>query len=44
MLTARTYCLPEEWLALFREAGYQGGYYWTILEAGSEEPPAASPR
>jgi ubiquinone/menaquinone biosynthesis C-methylase UbiE len=44
MLTARTYCLPEEWLALFREAGYQGSYYWTILEAGAEEPTAASPR
>lgn len=32
MLTAKTYCRPEEWLKLFNEAGYMGDYYWTILE------------
>lgn len=32
MLTARTYCTPAEWLALFEQAGYTGAYYWTILE------------
>ena len=32
MLTAKTYCRPEEWLKLFSEAGYTGDYYWTILE------------
>jgi SAM-dependent methyltransferase len=32
MLTARTYCMPEEWEALFAEAGYQGDCYWTILQ------------
>ena len=32
MLTAKTYCTPDEWHALFAEAGYVGDYYWTILE------------
>jgi len=32
MLTAKTYCKPEEWIAMFAEAGYTGDYYWTILE------------
>lgn len=32
MLTAKTYCTPNEWLSLFKEAGYCGDYYWTILE------------
>ena len=32
MLTAKTYCKPADWLALFKEAGYVGDYYWTILE------------
>jgi len=35
VLTARTYCKPEEWLTLFEEAGYTGAYYWTILEVDS---------
>ncbi|HWK44696.1 MAG TPA: class I SAM-dependent methyltransferase [Stellaceae bacterium] len=30
-LTALTYLQPEEWVALFHEAGYVGDYYWTIL-------------
>lgn len=32
-LTALTYMRPVEWIALFNEAGYQGDYYWTIMEA-----------
>lgn len=32
MLTARTYCTPEQWEILFEEAGYQGDYFWTILQ------------
>jgi cyclopropane fatty-acyl-phospholipid synthase-like methyltransferase len=32
MLTAKTYCTPDEWLRLFEEADYKGDYYWTILE------------
>ena len=32
MLTAKTYCTPDQWHALFAEAGYAGDYYWTILE------------
>lgn len=32
MLTAKTYLKPEEWIDLFRNAGYTGFYYWTILE------------
>lgn len=36
MLTAKTYCRPEEWIALFTEAGYAGDYFWTILELDPE--------
>jgi SAM-dependent methyltransferase len=36
VLTAVTYLKPEEWRALFAEAGYTGDYYWTILEADPE--------
>lgn len=32
-LTALTYLTPDEWVALFAEAGYRGDYDWTILEA-----------
>lgn len=32
MLTAKTYCTPEEWLSLFDEAGYQGDYFWTTFD------------
>ena len=32
MLTAQTFLMPDEWIALFEEAGYTGDYYWTILE------------
>lgn len=33
VLTAVTFLKPEEWCALFAEAGYTGDYYWTILDA-----------
>ena len=36
MLTAKTYLEPAVWEALFREAGYTGDYYWTILELDPE--------
>lgn len=36
VLTAVTFLKPEEWRALFSEAGYTGDYYWTILEADPE--------
>lgn len=32
MLTARTYCKPDEWRELFEATGYRGDYFWTILE------------
>ncbi|HJZ20083.1 MAG TPA: methyltransferase domain-containing protein [Bradyrhizobium sp.] len=32
VLTARFHDYPEGWIALFREAGYTGDYYWTIIE------------
>lgn len=31
-LTALTFLQPDDWRALFAEAGYSGDYYWTILE------------
>ena len=33
VLTAEYHDNPK-WRDLFREAGYTGDYYWTILEAG----------
>ncbi|HUC62280.1 MAG TPA: class I SAM-dependent methyltransferase [Alphaproteobacteria bacterium] len=32
VLTAKFHDYPDGWLALFREAGYTGDYYWTIIE------------
>jgi SAM-dependent methyltransferase len=32
VLTAVTFLPPDEWRALFAEAGYTGDYSWTILE------------
>ena len=32
MLTARTYCKPDDWISMFDEVGYTGDYFWTILE------------
>lgn len=32
VLTAKFHDYPDGWLALFREAGYTGDWYWTILE------------
>lgn len=33
VLTAAWHGYPEEWAALFAEAGYDGDYAWTIVEA-----------
>ena len=32
MLTAKTYLKPDGWHEMFREAGYTGDQFWTILE------------
>jgi SAM-dependent methyltransferase len=32
LLTAITYMAPDDWRALFTEAGYSGDYYWTLTE------------
>jgi SAM-dependent methyltransferase len=32
VLTAKWHDYPQGWIELFREAGYQGDYYWTIIE------------
>ena len=32
VLTAEFYDYPQGWVELFREAGYTGDYYWTIIE------------
>lgn len=39
VLTAEFHGYPDDWLALFREAGYDGDYAWTIVEEqdGDEE-------
>ncbi len=34
-LTALTYLRPDEWVALFADAGYRGDYAWTILTSDS---------
>ena len=39
MLTAKTFGRPQDWRELFREAGYRGDYYWTILELDPEQTP-----
>lgn len=36
VLTAETFSTPSTWVELFRQAGYTGAYYWTILETDSE--------
>jgi len=32
VLTADFYDYPQGWVELFKEAGYTGDYYWTIIE------------
>ena len=32
VLTAQFHGYPDDWLEVFREAGYQGDYWWTIVE------------
>lgn len=36
VLTACTYGTPEFWRELFTQAGYDGDYYWTIIEFDPE--------
>lgn len=36
MLTAKTFLKPDEWLDLFKEAGYTGFYNWTILKGNGD--------
>ena len=31
VLTAYTHGYPDEWKAIFEEAGYTGDYYWTLI-------------
>jgi len=48
VLTAVTFLRPEEWRALFAEAGYTGDYYWTVLDPDPEwndfNDPGTEPR
>ncbi len=37
-LTAVTYLMPDEWRALFGEAGYAGDFYWTIMDVADGAP------
>lgn len=32
VLTAKFHDYPEGWIKLFKEAGYTGDYYWTIID------------
>ena len=32
VLTAQFHGYPDDWREVFREAGYQGDYWWTIVE------------
>lgn len=32
VLTAKFHDYPDGWISLFREAGYTGDWYWTIIE------------
>jgi len=31
VLTAKTHHYPDGWIKLFKEAGYTGDYYWTLI-------------
>jgi len=31
VLTAKFYGFPSEWIQVFKEAGYTGSYYWTVV-------------
>ena len=31
VLTAQTYMMPDEWENMFKEIGYEGDYFWTII-------------
>lgn len=36
MLTAKTFDTPEGWRKIFKECGYTGYYYWTIIESDNK--------
>jgi hypothetical protein len=36
VLTALYYDRPEGWIETFREANYQGDWFWTILKSSGE--------
>jgi len=36
MLTAKTYLMPDEWIELFKEVGYEGDYFWTVIGFGDD--------
>ena len=31
LLTAKTYLNCDDWITLFKEVGYEGDYFWTII-------------
>jgi len=37
VLTAFTYDYPEGWLEIFKSAGFNGDYYWTLIMGDSED-------
>ncbi|MCE7530605.1 class I SAM-dependent methyltransferase [Polynucleobacter sp. IMCC 29146] len=37
VLTAKTHGTPQFWEELFKEANYQGDYYWTVLDTEVKE-------
>jgi hypothetical protein len=30
-LTALHHDFPEKWVSIFKESGYTGDYYWTVM-------------
>ena len=39
VLTAKFHDYPDGWVDLFREAGYTGDYYWTIIDRAESVRP-----
>ena len=31
LLTAKTYLNCDDWITLFKEVGYEGDYFWTLV-------------
>ncbi|MEI6300080.1 MAG: hypothetical protein WCR74_01425 [Betaproteobacteria bacterium] len=34
MLTAKTYGIPQDWIAILKEAWYTVNYFWKVLDPG----------